>query len=69
MSVLTQCAALMFIGLIPINQICIEVNLHLLHKEQFACRLKYSNVLWIACIVERVSRNFGKKRPTGNDFL
>lgn len=58
-NVLTQRVRLMFVGRIPINQISIEVNLHLLRNEHCA----------VDSLPSWVSRNFGEKRPTGDDFL
>jgi hypothetical protein len=41
----------------------------LLRDEQFGFRPKYSSVLLLARLVERVSREFGEKRLTGSVFL
>jgi hypothetical protein len=41
----------------------------LLRDEQFGFRPKHSTTLQLARLFERVTRNFGEKRPTGAIFL
>ena len=41
----------------------------LLRDEQFGFRPKHSTSLQLACLVKRVTRNFGEKRLTGAVFL
>jgi hypothetical protein len=41
----------------------------LLCNEQFGFRVKHSTALQLTLLIERVSRNFGKKRLTGAVFL
>jgi hypothetical protein len=56
--------------MILLSRILSEVSgCRLLHDEQFGFRPKHSPSLQLACLVERVTRNFGKKRLTGAVFL
>ena len=41
----------------------------LLREEQFGFRLRHSTSLQLACLVERITRNFGERRLTGAVFL
>jgi len=46
------------------------VNEHgLMQDEQFGFRPRHSTSLQLACLIERISRNFGEKRLTGAVFL
>jgi hypothetical protein len=47
-----------------------EVNVHgLMRDEQFGFKPKHNTPLQLACLVERITRNFGEKRLTGAVFL
>jgi hypothetical protein len=47
-----------------------EVNVRgLIRDEQFGFRPKHSTSLQLACLVDRITRNFGEKRLTGAVFL
>jgi hypothetical protein len=41
----------------------------LTEDEQFGFRPRHSTSLQLACLVERITRNFGKKRLTGAVFI
>ena len=41
----------------------------LMRDEQFGFRPRHSTSLQLACLVERITRNFGEKRLTGAVFL
>jgi len=46
------------------------VNEHrLMQDEQFGFRPRHSTSLQLACLIERITRNFGEKRLTGAVFL
>jgi hypothetical protein len=40
-----------------------------MRDEQFGFRPRKSTSLYLACLVERITRNFGEKRLTGAVFL
>jgi len=47
-----------------------EVNERgLMRDEQFGFMPRHSTSLQLACLVERITRNFGEKRLTGAVFL
>jgi hypothetical protein len=41
----------------------------LMHDEQFGFRPRHSMSLQLACLIEKITRNFGEKRLTGAVFL
>ena len=55
---------------ILLSRILSEISgCRLLRDDQFGFRPKHSTSLQLALLVQRVTRNFGKKRLTGADFL
>ena len=55
---------------ILLARILLEVSVRgLMRDEQFGFRPRQSTSLQLACLVERITRNFGEKRLTGAVFL